>query len=64
MNTTLATPYALGLLLGVVLIYFSLRGFDQKHNLFGGKLAGIGSGGVPGASTGQSGPPSSTGGTA
>jgi hypothetical protein len=38
---TLALPSTLLFVAGLALIYFALRGFDAKHGLFGGKLAGI-----------------------
>lgn len=50
---TLALPATLLFVAGLALIYFSLRGFDAKHNLLGGKLAGT-SGATPeGAAPGE-----------
>ena len=48
MNGTLATPYALGMLLGLALLFFALRGFDNKHNLLGGRLSNLGAPGAAG----------------
>lgn len=61
MNGALATPYALAMLAGILLIFFALRGFDEKHNLLGGKLSNYGAG--PSKPSSPSGPPA-TGGTA
>lgn len=47
MNGSLATPYALGMLLGLTLIFFALRGLDEKHNVLGGRLSNIGAASGP-----------------
>lgn len=64
---TLATPYALGMLLGLALLFFALRGMDRKHNLLGGKLSNLGAEGGQGQPAsfnfglGSDGPPGSPG---
>lgn len=60
---TLATPYALGMLLGIALLFFALRGFDNKHNLLGGKLSNLGAAGRVEAPAGFRGPAGSGDGT-
>lgn len=48
MNGSLATPYALGMLLGLTLMFFALRGLDEKHSVLGGRLSNIGAASGPG----------------
>lgn len=59
MNGSLATPYALGMLLGLTLIFFAFRGLDEKHNVLGGRLSNIGAAGGSGNPAGPPEPPAS-----
>jgi hypothetical protein len=40
--TRLGTPTAFLMLTGLFLVYYALRGFDQKYGTFGGTFAGVG----------------------
>lgn len=41
--TRLGTPPAFLMLIGLFLVYYALRGFDQKYGTFNGTFAGPGS---------------------